>query len=267
MLRRPGPALTVFGGLALFYLLFPSLVVVPMSFGSSEFFNFPPQDLSLRWYRRFFEDPQWVATALRSLRVALAVTAVSLVLGTTVAFALARGRLPAHGVLATLVIAPLIIPNVIIAAGLYVLYVRLRLVNTEIGLVIGHTVLAIPVVTLAVTAAMRAAQRDLERAAQSLGAGSFQTFVRVTLPLVRPGLATGAVLAFITSFDEFIIAVFVAGTTSPTLPLKMFEGTTEEVTPVLLVVATFLVVVSAVGMLIVALLRRRLSQAVPGAMS
>jgi putative spermidine/putrescine transport system permease protein len=256
MLHRPSPLVAVLGGLVLAYLIFPNLIVVPMSFSSAPHFQFPPPGLSLRWYREFLGDPRWIESLLVSVRVALMATALSVVLGTGAAFGLARGRLPLGGVLRGLVLAPLVTPYVIIAAGIYVLYARLRLVDTELGLAIAHALLGIPVVMIAVTAAMRAARRDLELAALSLGATPRQTFFRVTLPLVRPGILTGAVFAFITSFDEVIIAIFVSGVSSKTLPMKMWDGVRTEISPVLTAVSTILIVLSVVVLAAAEVVRR-----------
>lgn len=262
--RRPSPLLIVTGGIVLLFLILPNVVIVPLSFSPTEFFQFPPAGVSLRWYRRFFEDPVWLEALGRSLRVGAAVTIGALVLGTGAAFGLARGRLPGRTALRGLLMTPLIVPHVLIAAGMYIVYSRLRLLDTELGLVLAHTVLALPVVLIVVTAAMRAAKRDLEQAALSLGATPRQTFFKVTLPLVRPGLVTGAIFAFMASFDELIVAIFVTGVHTTTLPLKMWEGATQEITPVLHVVATLLVGVSILALAVGEVVRRRAARAGEG---
>lgn len=257
MLMRPTWQLWLAGGAVLVYLVAPNLVIVPMSFSPSEFFQFPPPGFSLRWYERFFGDPRWTEALFRSVRVGVAATLIAVVLGTAAAFGLARGRLPFPALLRGFLMAPLVIPYVLMASGFYILFVRLRLVDSEIGLTLAHAVLAIPIVLIAVSSAMRAARRDLERAALSLGASDRQAFFAVTLPLIRPGILTGAVFAFITSFDEVVIAVFIAGVRSTTLPLKMWEGATTEISPVLPAVSTILVGISFVLLLGGELARRR----------
>ncbi len=254
--RRPSPALVAVGVLVLAFLIFPNLVILPLSFSPTEVFQFPPAGVSLRWYRRFFEDPVWLEALGRSLRVGAAVTVFALAIGTGAAFGLARGRLPGRAAFQGLLISPLVIPHVLIAAGIYIVYARLRLLDTELGLVLAHTALAIPVVVVVVTAAMRAARRDLEQAALSLGATPRQTFAKVTLPLIRPALVTAAVFAFMASFDELIVTIFVAGVHTTTLPLKMWEGATQEITPVLHVVATLLLGVSILALAIGETVRR-----------
>jgi putative spermidine/putrescine transport system permease protein len=256
MLTRTSPALLAMGSLVLLYLIFPNLVIVPMSLSSAPHFQFPPPGLSLRWYEQFFGDARWIDSLLVSTRVGLLATVLSVLLGTGAAFGIARGRLPAAGAVRALLLAPLVTPYVIIAAGLYVLYVRLRLVDTEVGLALAHTLLGIPVVMIAVSAAMRGARRELEDAAMSLGATPRQTFFKVTLPLVRPGILTGALFAFITSFDEVIIAVFVSGVHSKTLPMKMWDGVRTEISPVLTAVSTILIGLSIGALVVIELLRR-----------
>jgi putative spermidine/putrescine transport system permease protein len=257
MLTRPSPVVIVLGGLVLFYLIFPNLIIVPMSFSSAPHFQFPPPGFSLQWYAEFFGDPRWIDSLFVSLRVGVMATLLSVVFGTGAAFGVARGRLPLPGVVRALLMAPLITPYVVMAAGIYILYVRLRLVDTELGLAMAHTLLGIPVVMIAVTASMRAARRDLELAAMSLGATPWQTFAKVTLPLVRPGILTGAIFAFITSFDEVIIAIFITGVRSKTLPMKMWDGVRTEISPVLTAVATILICLSIAVLLVVELGRRR----------
>lgn len=257
MLIRTSPTLVVVGSVVLLYLIFPNVVIIPMSLSSAPHFQFPPPGLSLRWYEQFFGDARWIDSLLVSVRVALLATALSVVLGTGAAFGIARGRLPVPAAIRSLLLAPLVTPYVIIAAGLYVLYVRLHLIDSEIGLALAHTLLGIPVVMIAVSAAMRGARRELEQAAMSLGATPRQTFFKITLPLVRPGILTGALFAFITSFDEVIIAVFVSGVRSKTLPMKMWDGVRTEISPVLTAVSTILTALSIAVLVVIEVLRRR----------
>ncbi len=256
MLTRPSRTVVVVGSLVLLFLILPNVVVVAMSFSSAPYLQFPPPGFSVRWYRTIVDDPRWIESFFRSVRVALATTCLSLALGTGAAFGLARGQLFGSGAIRGLLIAPLIIPHVIIGAAVYGLYVRLGLVSTEAGLAMAHTVLAVPVVMIAVTSAMRAVKRDLELAAMSLGASPPRTFFAVTLPLVKPGLLTGGLLAFITSFDELIIAIFVGGVRATTLPLKMWDGVRTEINPVLTAVSTVLVSLSIVALVVVEIVRR-----------
>ena len=261
MLTRTSPMLLIVGSVVLLYLIFPNLVIIPMSFSSAPHFEFPPPGLSFRWYEAFFADARWIDALLVSIRVALLTTLLSVLLGTGAAFGVARGRLPVPTAIRSLLLAPLVTPYVIIAAGLYVLYVRLRLVDSELGLALAHTLLGIPVVMIAVGAAIRDSRQDLEHAAMSLGATPGQTFFKVTLPLVRPGMLTGALFAFITSFDEVIIAVFVSGVRSKTLPMKMWDGVRTEISPILTAVSTILIALSIGALVVIEVLRRRRQRA------
>jgi len=257
MLTRTSPMLWLVGSVVLVYLIVPNLVIIPMSFSSAPHFQFPPPGLSLRWYEAFFTDARWIDSLFVSVRVALLTTLLSVLLGTSAAFGIARGRLPLPMAIRSLLLAPLVTPYVITAAGLYVLYVRLRLIDSELGLALAHTLLGIPVVMIAVSAAMRDARRELEQAAMSLGATPRQTFFKVTVPLVRPGILTGALFAFITSFDEVIIAVFVSGVRSKTLPMKMWDGVRTEISPVLTAVSTILIALSLGALIVIEILRRQ----------
>lgn len=258
MLRKATIPVVLFGGIVLVFLILPNLIIVPVSFSPSEYYQeFPPRQLSLRWYERLVADARWLDAFTRSLRIGVATMALSVVVGTGTAFALARGRLPGQKAVLGLVLAPLVVPHIILAAGLYVLYVRIGLVNTEIGIVLAHTVIAMPLVVVAVMASLRGPMLQLEQAAMSLGATYLQAFVRVALPLVRPGIVTGGILAFITSFDELILVIFLGGVRSITVPLKMWEGVTVESNPVLPAASTVLVIISSLCLCIVQFIRRR----------
>jgi putative spermidine/putrescine transport system permease protein len=193
---------------------------------------------------------------LRSIRIGLATAILSSILGVCAAFAFVRGRLPGQKLLTAAVMAPLVVPLVILAAGLFVLYVDLRLLQTEAGLILAHTLIATPIVTVTVMVALRTLRRDLELAAMSLGAGYSRTFFSVTLPQIAPGVWTGAIFAFVTSFDETTITIFLAGVKSTTLPMKMWEGITVESNPILPAASTILLVGSVVPLLLLELHRR-----------
>jgi putative spermidine/putrescine transport system permease protein len=256
-MHRPVSLFTIAaGGIVLLFLILPNLVIVPVSFSASEFQQFPPTDLSLRWYQRFFADQRWVEALMRSLRIGIATSMLSVLLGTCAAFGLARGRFVGVQGLAALVLAPLVVPHVILAAGLYVFYVDVGLLRTELGLILAHTIIATPIVVITVTASLRSVRRDLELAAMSLGAGYVETFVKVTLPQVSPGMIAGALLAFVTSFDELVLAIFLGGVRSTTLPMRMWEGITVESNPVLPAASTILIAFSTLPLLSLELARR-----------
>jgi ABC-type spermidine/putrescine transport system permease subunit II len=255
-MQRPSIWTIMLGGCVLVFLILPNVVIVPLSFSATEYFEFPPRQLSLQWYARFFADPTWTDALIRSLRIGVACAFVSSVLGVSAAFTIVRGAWPYRALLVGLLLAPLVVPQVILAAGLFVFYVDLGLLRTEFGLILAHTLIATPVVILAVMVSVRSLRRDLELAAMSLGAGYAQTFFRVMLPQITPGVLTGAVLAFVSSFDETTLAIFLGGSRTSTLPLKMWEGITVESNPVLPAASTILLIGSTIPLILVNLCRR-----------
>ena len=253
--RGAHPLLWLVSGLVLAYLVLPSLIVMGMSFSGSRFLEFPPQTLSMRWYAAYWSDSAWLEATARSLKVGVLVTLLAVTIGTLASLALA-GRVPGRGVLRALIISPLIVPSIVLALGIYSVYASWRLTGTMVGLVAAHTVLALPFVVLNVTAVLYKLDINLERAARISGAGPVRAFWFVVLPLIWPGIASGSIFAFLTSFDEIVIAMFVSGS-SPTLPKVMFDGIQFELNPVVAAVSTQLILVSSAALLSATWLRRR----------
>ncbi len=249
--------LGLFSALVLFYLVAPVLIVIPMSFSSAQYLSFPPPGFSLQWYQNFFARADWTSAAIQSIRVAVAVMVLSTTLGVAAALALVRGQFPGKELVNLIIVSPLVVPTIIVAIAVYGLYVRLQLVQTFWGLVLAHTVLAIPYVIVNVTATLRGFDIRLEQAAQSLGANAWQTFRYVTLPMISPGIFAGAVFAFIASFDELIVALFIAGARGRTLPMRMFEGLRMEIDPTIAAVSSMLIVFSVVVLATAELVRRK----------
>lgn len=250
-----------FCGAVFLYLMLPVLVVVPMSFSSSRYLQFPPPGLSLRWYTNFLGDSEWTGAAARSLIVATLVTAICTALGTMAAFGLVRGTFRGKQFVNSLIVSPMVVPVIIVAIALYFFYAPFKawgmpLIGTIPGLVIAHALLALPLVVISVSATLKGFDRNLEMASQSLGASPLVTFRRVTFPLIRPGVVSGALFAFITSFDELVIAIFISGSTARTLPVKMWEGIRLEIDPTIAAVSSLLIGLSVALLLILALLRR-----------
>jgi ABC-type spermidine/putrescine transport system permease subunit II len=233
----------------LFLLVVPVFVIVPLSFSSASFLQFPPPSLSLRWYREYFGRADWMNATLLSLEVAAAVALVATPLGTLAAFGFVRGAVRRRQLLQAFVVSPMIIPVIVIATALYFTFAKLRLVGSIWGLIAAHSVLAIPKVFLIVTATLRGIDPAYERAALSLGASRFWAFVLVTLPLVRTGVAVAAGLAFLTSFDEVVVAIFISGSTAVTLPKRMWDGIRLEYDPTITAVSSLLIAVTIVGVL------------------
>lgn len=249
--------LKVYAGLVIAYLVLPILIVIPMSFSSTKFLHFPPPGLSLQWYRHYFSSPTWTSATLLSFRVAVVVTILATVLGTLAALALVRVRFRGQGIVQGLILAPMIVPTVVTAVAVYFLFVRLRLVGTMWSLVFAHAVLAIPFVVLTVSATLRGFDENLERVAMSLGSNQFWALARITIPLIAPAIISGALFAFIISFDEVVIAIFLAGTTSATLPKRMWDDVQMQLDPTIAAVSTLLIGISLTILVITELLRLR----------
>jgi putative spermidine/putrescine transport system permease protein len=251
------PFLKAFCVLVGILLIAPTLVVIPLAFTSVRSFEFPPPGFSTQWFEEFFTDPDWLDSAILSLQVAAVVVVLATVLGTLAAFALVRGqgrwKVPAN----TFLLAPLIVPGVIIAIGIYAVFLKWHLTSTFLGFVLAHLVLALPLVIIPVTAALQTFDRRLEQAAASLGAGPFATFFQVTLPLILPAMLTGALFAFLTSFDEAIISLFLSGPLNRTLPVQLYQSVTSSLTPTIAAASTLIILLSTSLLFIAAIIASR----------
>jgi putative spermidine/putrescine transport system permease protein len=245
------------GTLTVFYLLAPTLVIVPMSFTQAKILSFPPEGFSLQWYERMFTDRQWSAGIVNSAEVAVLTAILATVLGTMAALGLTRGRFPGRTALNALALSPLIVPVVIIAIGMFSLFVQWRIAGSLIGLVLAHTALAMPFVIVNVGTSLRTMDRNLELAAANLGADPRRAFTRITLPIILPGVLAGAIFAFITSWDEVVVAIFMTSTRFRTLPVEMWEQVRQVVDPTVAAVSTTLLVVTTVMLLLLLVVRRQ----------
>lgn len=248
-------ALSAFCILVLAFLVGPILLVIPISFGGSEYLEFPPKSYSLRWYAAYFSDHEWIAATLFSLKVASLTAVCATLVGTAAAFALVRSGLGRHDLVGALIAAPMITPAIITAVGLYLALSRVGLVGQTMGFVLAHTVLALPLVVVSVSASLHGIDPRLEAAAMSLGAPLPSVLARITLPLALPGIAIGAAFAFISSFDEATVSFFISTPGGKTLPKKMFEGIEWELSPVIAVVSTLLTLISFALVLLIAAVR------------
>ncbi|MDQ8754974.1 ABC transporter permease [Sphingosinicella sp. LHD-64] len=246
-----------FCALVFAFLVLPTLAVIPISLNPSAFLVFPTEGLSLRWYAALFESPAWTQAFRNSLMVAVATTLIATPLGTLAAIGLARMRSRLKPLLIGLFAAPMVVPVIIVAIAFYFLFAPMGLVNSFVGLVLAHTVLAIPFVVVVVHASLQGFDFEVLRAASSLGARPHTVLLRVLAPLIAPGIAAGAVFAFMTSFDETVVALFVAGPDQRTIPLQMFEGVREQISPTITAAATLLVLLSTLLLGTAELLRRR----------
>jgi putative spermidine/putrescine transport system permease protein len=249
--------LWVLVAIVLAYLVFPVFIVAPVSFSSAKYLQFPPPGWSLQWYENYFARPGWVPATFVSIRVAIITTILATTLGTAASLALVRGRFPGRNAINSFMVSPLVVPGIIVAIGIYFFYAQVRLVGNPLGLALAHTALALPFVVTNVSATLHGFDERLEYAAMNLGANRWQTFRRVTLPIIRPGVFAGALFAFIVSFDELIVALFVSGSGAVTLPRKMWDSLRQEIDPTIAAVSTILITLSIVILLAAELLRQR----------
>jgi ABC-type spermidine/putrescine transport system permease subunit II len=230
----------------LLFLLAPLFVVVPVSFSATTFSTFPPSSYSMRWYDNYFNDASWTAATWLSIRLGLAVTVVSLVCGSAVAIALTRFDLPVRAPIRVLSMTPMIVPSIIVAIAVYSQYVDFHLVNSFPGLVLAHTILALPYVVLLVTNGLQQIDVMYEEASGVMGASRLTTMRRVVIPMLAPSLAAAGVFAFVTSWDEVVMVLFIGGRDTTTLPLKMFTYLKTDITPTIAAVSAMLIAVVVV---------------------
>ena len=257
-------ALRLIAGLTLGYLIFPILVIVPLSFNALPYFVFTPEMLSLdpagyslQWYEDFFTDLNWRTAVKNSAIIALSSTVLATVLGTLAALGLSQPRMPYRRLIMALLISPMIVPLIISAAAMFFFYSSINLQGTYLGVILAHTALATPFVVITITATLSGFDYSLTRAAQSLGATPTTVFFKITMPLILPGVVSGALFAFITSFDEVVVILFVGAYEQHTIPWQMFSGIRERISPTILAVATMLLVFSVLLLMATEILRRR----------
>lgn len=262
-------------GLIFFFLIAPILIIIPLSFNATDFFTFTPEMLrlqpegySLKHYQDFFTNGDWQNAMRNSLKIAPVATLIAVVLGTIAAIGLSQSHVPFRRAIMATLISPMIVPLIISATGMYFFYARLGNYMVDslgmnagiveyIKIVLAHAALGIPFVIITVTATLVGFDRSLTRAAASMGAGPVRTFFKVQMPLIIPGVISGALFAFITSFDEVVVVMFVGSAKNKTLPWQMFTGLREQISPTILAVATILVVLSVMLLVTLELLRRR----------
>ncbi|MBR0641316.1 ABC transporter permease [Plastoroseomonas hellenica] len=244
-------------GAVLVFLLVPVLAVIPLSFNAGSYLTYPMSGVSLRWYEDFLTSPRWLPSLWNSLLIGLVATIIATVLGTAAALGLDRMGGPPRQILNALFLMPVVVPVVVIGSSLYALFAALGLTASYLGLILAHALLGAPFVVITVAATLSGFDRRLLHAALSLGATPPQAFRRVTLPLILPGVISGALFAFATSFDEIVVTLFLAGPQQRTLPLQMFDGVREQISPTITAAATLLFLASVALVAVVEWLRRR----------
>jgi len=247
-------------GAVLLFLIAPIIAIMPLSFNSEPYFTYPMPGLSLQWYREFFTNARWMDSVWTSLEVAVSVTVLATVLGILASLGLSRLQMRGKAAIIALLLMPMIVPVIISAVGMYFFYVALGILNitwAPVGLILAHTALAAPFVVISVTATLSGFDHSLMRAGASLGAPPTTVFFKVVMPLILPGVISGALFAFVTSFDEVVVAVFLASPEQRTLPKQMFNGIRENINPTITAAATLLILVSVMLLTSLELLRRR----------
>ncbi len=250
--------------LVLLFLMLPILVIMPLSFNSEPFFSFTegmlsldPDAYSTRWYQAILDDQNWLLAIRNSFIIGIAAALIATTLGTLAAVGLSSPWMPYKRLITALLLSPMIVPLIIIAAGMFFFYTQFNLVGTFTGLIIAHAALGVPFVIITVTATLSGFDRSLFAAGLSLGANPLKVFWDVVIPLIRPGVISGGLFAFVTSFDEVVIVLFLGGPEQRTIPRQMFSGLREQINPTILAVATLLVVLSAAMLFTLEALRRR----------
>jgi len=249
--------LYVTSALVLFFLMTPILAIIPLSFNSGTFLTYPLDGLSLRWYHEFLASEQWTRALKNSLIIGLSSAGLATILGTMAALGLTRADFRGKGLVMAILLSPMIVPVVITAVGFYFFFAPLGLTASYTGLILAHTALGTPFVVITVSATLQGFDESLARAAASLGANPVVAFFRVILPLIAPGVFSGTLFAFATSFDEVVVVLMVAGPEQRTLPREMFSGLRENLSPTITAVATIMILFSVAMLTSLEFLRRR----------
>ena len=254
---------TKLGYSALFSAISAGIFIIPLSFNTQPYFTFAtemltldPAGYSIRWYRSLLENPQWINAIKNSFIIGIASTILATTLGTVAALGLSRSSMPFKGAVMAMLISPMIVPVIITAAGMYFFFSSIGLAQTYLGLILAHTVLGTPFVVITVTATMSGFDLSLIRASASMGATPIRTFFSIIAPLIAPGVFSGGLFAFITSFDEVVVVLFLSSAEQRTVPRQMWAGIREQISPTILAVATMLIVVSVMLLLTLEYLRR-----------
>jgi putative spermidine/putrescine transport system permease protein len=229
------------------FIAAPLVIVVPMSFSDARSLQFPPPGYWLGYYRAYFSDVTWLLPTWNSILIAAATTVLTMILVVPATFALVRHRFRGKSIADLMMLMPLAVPHIVMAVGYYSYFGDMGIVHTHLGVILAHTCLSVPIAFLVLSANLKGFDRTLERAALSLGASPTKTFIHVTLPILRPGLIISALFAFIQSFDETVVAIFISGRNAETLPRKMFDSIRQEADPVIAVISTLLFLAVVIG--------------------
>lgn len=240
--------LYIFAGITMLLLVTPTLIVIPMSFSDSQYLEFPPENWSTRWYGHYFGSEEWMRATRTSFTAAILTMLVATPIGVLAAYGLHASKLPYIRAAFVLLITPMMVPVVLVAIGAFYAYVKLKILYTMTGLVLAHTMLAIPLVLIVTGSALKSYDMNQENAARSLGAPRWKAFLTITLPQIRFAVVTSALLSFLTSFDEVVVAMFISGGDNPTLTRNMFNALRDQIDPTIASISTIMIVVTTVMM-------------------
>ena len=249
--------LYVFSGLILFLLIVPSLIVIPMSFSDSQYLEFPPKSFSWRWYENYFFSwkvenwfNDWMAATWTSIKVAILTIFVATPIGTMAAYGLINSNTKIRSILFPIMISPMMVPVILVAIGLFYFFVQFKMVNSIPGLVLGHSLVALPLVLIIILSALKNYDMNQEKVARSLGATRLRAFMEITLPQIKFSIISASLIAFLTSFDEIIISLFVAGGDNSTITRSMFLALRDQIDPTIAAISTILIIISS-GLLLI----------------
>lgn len=248
--------LYAFSAVVMILLVLPTLVVIPMSFSDSQYLEFPPEAWSLRWYRHYFGSEEWLNATATSLKVAVLTMIVATPVGVLAAYALHMSKLRFIRAAFVLLITPMMVPLVLVAVGAFYVYVQVHLLYTITGLVLAHTILAIPLVVIVAGSAFKGYDMNQENAARSLGAPRWRAFLTITLPQIRFAVVTAMLLSFLASFDEVVIAMFISGGDNPTLTRNMFNALRDQIDPTIAAISTIMIAITTSMMILAQLFGR-----------
>lgn len=241
----------IFAWMALIFLLMPSLIVIPMSFGGENELYFPPRQFSFYLYEQYFTESTWMQVTAQSVLVAAVWATFSIAFGSMTAYGISRSNFPGKKILTFLILSPMFVPLVVVALGMYIYFASIGIQGSTFGLIVAHIVYITPFVVVMLLATLRDVDPVLEQAAQTMGASRFYTFRTVTLPLMKNGLISSGLFAMLLSFDELILAVFLTGISTRTLPVRMYDSIIVEISPVLAAISTLLTLLALIVGLIV----------------
>ena len=240
--------LYVLSTVIMLFLVMPTLIVIPMSFSDSQYLEFPPKVWSTRWYDHYFGSPEWMSATVTSLTAAFFTTLVATPLGVVAAYGLHSSQMKASRFVFILLITPMMVPVILVAIGAFYVYVKLHILYTMTGLVLAHTMLALPLVLIVTASALKSYDMNQELAARSLGAPRWRAFMTITLPQIRFAVITAALLSFLTSFDEVVVAMFISGGDNSTLTRNMFNALRDQIDPTIASISTTMIVITSLLM-------------------